>query len=81
MTFVIFRVFNLSEICNMMIKNMGSFDRVLRITVSLVFAMMVFNNAVSGFQYYLLAALAIVFTITAVVGTCPLYIPFKINTK
>ncbi len=65
----------------MMIKNMGSFDRILRIAVSLVFAMMIFNNAVSGFQYYLLTALAIVFTSTAVVGTCPLYIPFKINTK
>lgn len=65
----------------MMIKNMGSFDRVLRIAVSLVFAMMVLNNAVSGFQYYLLATLAVVFTLTAVVGTCPLYIPFKINTK
>lgn len=65
----------------MMIKNMGIFDRVLRIAVSLVFTMMVLNNAVSGFQYYLLANLAVVFTLTAVVGTCPLYIPFKINTK
>jgi hypothetical protein len=65
----------------MMIKNMGSFYRVLRIAVSLVFAMMVFNNAISGFQYYLLATLATVFTLTAVIGTCPLYIPFKINTK
>ncbi len=64
-----------------MIKNMGNFDRILRVAVSLVFAMMVFNNAVSGFQYYLLATLGVVFTITSIVGTCPLYIPFKINTK
>jgi hypothetical protein len=64
-----------------MIKNMGSFDRVLRIAVSLVFAMMVMNGAVSGFQFYLLSVVAIVFTLTSVIGTCPIYIPFKINTN
>lgn len=64
-----------------MIKNMGSFDRILRIAVSIVFAMMVLNNAVAGFQLYLLSALAIIFTLTSVMGSCPLYIPFKINTN
>lgn len=64
-----------------MIKNMGSFDRALRVAVSVVFAIMVYNQAVSGFTAVLLTTLAIVFTLTAVVGTCPLYIPFKINTK
>jgi hypothetical protein len=66
---------------NMMIKNMGKFDRVLRIAISLVFAMMILNDAVNGFQYYLLSIVAIVFVITAVWGTCPLYIPLKINTN
>jgi hypothetical protein len=64
-----------------MLKNMGKFDRVLRIAISLVFAMMIVNGAVHGIQYYVLSVVSIVFVITAVAGTCPLYVPFKINTN
>lgn len=64
-----------------MLKNMGKFDRVLRIAISLVFAMMIFNDAVHGIQYYVLSVVSIVFVITAVTGTCPLYVPFNINTN
>ena len=64
-----------------MIKNMGKFDRVLRIAISLVFAMMIFNDAVMGIQYYILSFVSIIFVITAVAGTCPIYVPFNINTN
>jgi len=60
---------------------MGKFDRVLRIVISLVFAMMIFNNAVTGIQYYILLVVSIMLVITAVAGTCPLYVPLNINTN
>ena len=60
--------------------NVGMIDRVIRIVVALVFVGLYFTNVVSGTLGIVLLVLAGVFTLTALVGFCPLYWPFGINT-
>ena len=60
--------------------NMGIIDRVVRIVVALVFVGLYFANVVTGTFAIVLLVLAGVFTLTAIVGFCPLYWPLGINT-
>lgn len=64
-----------------MVKNMGKIDRVVRIILAIVVAVLFFAGQLTGAAAIVLGILAAVFLATAVVGTCPLYIPFKISTK
>jgi hypothetical protein len=61
-------------------KNMGNFDRGLRVVAAIVFAYLFFTDAVSGFLGNTLLALGAVFLLTSLVSFCPLYVPFGINT-
>ena len=60
--------------------NMGIIDRVIRIVVALIFVGLYFANVVTGTLGIVLLVLAGVFTLTALIGFCPLYWPFNINT-
>ena len=62
-------------------KNMGNTDRVIRVLVAVVVAVLYFTNQISGTLALILGLLAVVFVLTSVVGTCPLYLPFKLSTK
>lgn len=62
-------------------KNMGSLDRSLRILVAAVIASLYFMQLISGILAIVLLVLAAVFVLTSLVGTCPLYLPFGLNTK
>ena len=62
-------------------KNMGSLDRILRIAIALVIAVLYFTGQISGLAALILGMLAIVFVLTSVVSTCPLYLPFGISTR
>jgi hypothetical protein len=61
-------------------KNMGSFDRILRIVVAVAIAALYFTNVISGTLGIILMVLAGVFLLTAFVSFCPLYVPFGIST-
>lgn len=61
-------------------KNMGKADKMLRMVVALVIGMLYINKTISGFLGDILVLLAIVFVITSLIGFCPLYIPFGMNT-
>jgi hypothetical protein len=61
-------------------KNMGSIDKVIRILIAIVFAILFFTGKVSGVLGYILLALGGVFVFTSIIGTCPLYLPFGIKT-
>ena len=61
-------------------KNMGSADRIIRLIISVVLVVLYFNGIVSGTLGLILIALAGIFTLTSLVGTCPLYLPFGIKT-
>lgn len=55
-------------------KNLGRVDRMLRVVIGIIIiAAGIFNNSWLG-------AIGIVPILTALIGWCPLYSPFKINT-
>ncbi len=61
-------------------KNMGTIDKVIRILVAVVIAILFFTNVVTGTLGIVLLVLAFVFVITSFISFCPLYWPFGINT-
>lgn len=61
-------------------KNMGNADRWIRLIVAAIFAMLWFQNIVTGTAGIILFVLAGVFGLTSVVGSCPLYSLFGINS-
>jgi hypothetical protein len=64
-----------------MIKNMGKLDKVIRLVLALVVGVLIITGNLVGTAAVILGILALVFLATSVIGTCPLYIPFKISTK
>lgn len=64
-----------------MVKNMGTVDRVVRIVLAVVVAILYFAGAISGTAAIILGVLALIFVATSFVGFCPLYLPFKFSTR
>ena len=62
-------------------KNMGKTDRVLRILLAVVIAVLYFTDSISGTAAIILLILAGIFILTSFVGFCPLYAPFRISTR
>lgn len=61
-------------------KNMGTVDKVIRVLVAVVVLVLYFTHVISGTLAVILLILAGVFIITSLIGTCPLYLPFGLNT-
>lgn len=61
-------------------KNMGTIDKVVRILVALVIAVLYFTHVISGVLGIVLLVVAVVFVATSFLSFCPLYLPFGINT-
>lgn len=59
---------------------MGSTDRIVRVLIALVIAILYFTGVISGTLALILGILAIIFLLTSLVSFCPLYLPFKIST-
>lgn len=62
-------------------KNMGTIDRVIRVVIALVIAVLYFTGQISGTAAIILGILAVVFLLTSLVSTCPLYMPFGLSTR
>ena len=62
-------------------NNMGSADRIIRVTVALLVALFYFTGAISGITAIVLGVLAVAFILTSFAGTCPLYLPLGLSTK
>jgi O-antigen/teichoic acid export membrane protein len=60
--------------------NMGSADRIIRTIVAAIFLTLYVTGLVGGTWGLVLVSLAVVFLLTSLVGTCPLYLPFGLNT-
>lgn len=60
--------------------NMGTFDRILRVVVAVVIAVLYFTGTISGTLGIVLLALGGIFLLTSVLSFCPLYLPFGIST-
>lgn len=61
-------------------KNVGSIDRIIRIILAAVFAVLYFTNTVSGTLGLVLLILGGVFLFTSVISFCPLYALVGLNT-
>ncbi|WP_367916234.1 DUF2892 domain-containing protein [Leadbetterella sp. DM7] len=62
-------------------KNMGKTDRIIRITIAAIIAVLYFMNVISGTWAIVLGILALVFVLTSFISFCPLYLPFGISTR
>ncbi len=61
-------------------KNIGTTDKVVRIMLAAIIAVLYFTHIISGTLAIVLGIVAVVFIITSFISFCPLYFPFKINT-
>jgi len=61
-------------------KNMGTIDKVIRVLIAIVIAILFFTKIITGAVGIILLALAIIFVLTSLISFCPLYMPFGINT-
>lgn len=60
--------------------NMGTVDRVVRAIFAVSVLLLIIFNILSGPLAVILAVLAVILGATSLMGFCPLYLPFKINT-
>ena len=60
--------------------NMGTADRVMRVILAAVMAILYFTDTATGTLGMVLLALAAVFLLTSFIRFCPLYAPFGIST-
>jgi hypothetical protein len=61
-------------------KNMGLIDRIIRVVLAAVVAVLYFTGQLTGTAAIILGIIAVIFIITSAIGFCPLYYPFKIST-
>lgn len=61
--------------------NMGGIDRVLRLILAGVVAILFFTEQLTGTAAAVLGVFAVIFVLTSLVGFCPLYVPLGISTK
>ncbi|MBN2159009.1 MAG: DUF2892 domain-containing protein [Spirochaetes bacterium] len=61
-------------------KNMGTADRIIRILLAVVVAVLYLTGQISGSVALVLGIIAVIFIITSAIGFCPLYVPFKLST-
>ncbi|HNR86236.1 MAG TPA: DUF2892 domain-containing protein [Taishania sp.] len=62
-------------------KNMGLLDKVIRISLAILIAILYFSSIITGTTALLLGILAVIFVLTSFVSFCPLYLPFGISTR
>lgn len=60
--------------------NMGNADRVIRVLLAAVIAILFFTNTITGTMGIVLLSLAGVFVLTSLVSFCPLYTIFGLST-
>lgn len=61
-------------------KNMGSTDKMIRLIIAVVIAVLFYTNVIYGTLAIVLGILAIVFALTSFINFCPLYTLLGINT-
>jgi len=63
-----------------MTKNVGLIDRVLRIILAIVAALLIFTGTFTGGWIWVLGIVAVILLLTGLTCYCPLYVPLKIST-
>ncbi len=61
-------------------KNMGTTDQVIRLIIAVIISALYYLDIISGTVGNVMVVLAVVFFATSLVGFCPLYAIFGMNT-
>ncbi len=61
--------------------NMGTTDKIIRIALAALVAILYFTNVISGTLGIILLVVAGVFVLTSLISFCPLYPILGMNTK
>ena len=61
-------------------KNMGITDKLIRMVLAIIIAILYYTNTINGTLAIVLGVFAVIFVITSFMSFCPLYAPLGINT-
>lgn len=61
-------------------KNLGNVDRIIRLCIAGVLALLWFQNIITGTWGIVALAVAVVFVLTSFVSWCPIYAMFGIKS-
>ena len=61
--------------------NMGTADKIIRLVVVAVIAILYFTGQITGVAAIILGIVAVAFLVTSLIGWCPTYVPFGISTR
>ncbi|MFW5761433.1 MAG: YgaP family membrane protein [Cyclobacteriaceae bacterium] len=61
-------------------KNMGSLDKIIRVVIAGVVAVLFLTHVITGTLGVILLVLASIFVLTSLVSFCPIYTIFGMNT-
>lgn len=62
-------------------KNLGVVDRIVRLLIVAAVAVLYFTGVVHAALAIVLGIVAVVLLVTSIVGTCPIYLPFKLSSR
>jgi hypothetical protein len=62
-------------------KNMGTLDRIIRLVLAAVVAILYFTGSLTGLAVIILGVLAVIFVVTSFISFCPLYLPLGLSTR
>jgi len=62
-------------------KNMSTLDKIIRVLVAAVIAILYLTGIIEGTLGVILLAIGVIFVATALLGICPLYLLFGIKTN
>jgi predicted lysophospholipase L1 biosynthesis ABC-type transport system permease subunit len=62
-------------------QNMGTTDKIIRLAVVAIIAVLYFTGQITGTAAIVLGIVAVAFLVTSLIGWCPTYVPFGISTK
>lgn len=60
--------------------NVGTFDKLVRVIISLTLAVLFFTGYITGLTGIIAIAIAIILLLTTIVSFCPLYAIFGMST-
>lgn len=62
-------------------NNVGKTDKLIRTIVALIIAALYFTGTIEGTVAAVLGIIAIIFAVTSLIGTCPIYLILKLSSK
>jgi len=61
-------------------KNMGTLDRIIRLSLVAVIAALYFTGQITGTAAIILGIVAVAFLVTGLIGWCPAYLALGLST-